>query len=157
MFKRPLEVYILCFLLLFLSLGALYGGGALIFRPEGSLLAMQTWLSKIPFPNFLIPGIFLFIFNGILPFLALIGLLLKPDWHRLNAINIYSDKYWGWTLSLYSGIISICWIIVQQLVTEFFVLQPLITLVGLLIIIGTLMPRVVRHYTLLPGSVSKSH
>lgn len=148
MFKRPVEVYLLCVILLFLSLGALYGGGSLILYPDGSRLGMQPWLHKIPFPDFLIPGIILLLFNGLLPMLAVIGLLTKPRWEWMNTINIYADKHWSWTLSLYCGIICICWIVVQQLVTEFFVLQPIICLTGLLILVGTLMPRVMRHYTM---------
>lgn len=148
MLKRPFEVYLLCLLLLFLSVGALYGGGALIIKPDGSLLHMQPWLSKIPFPDFLIPGIILFVLNGLLPLPVVAGLLLKPDAKFLSAMNIYKEKHWSWTFSLYCGIIAIAWIIVQQFITEYFILQPIISLTGLLIIVLTLMPRVVKHYTL---------
>jgi hypothetical protein len=148
MFKRPFEVYLLCVLLLFLSIGALYGGGALILKPDGSFLQMQPWLNKIPFPDFLIPGIVLFVFNGLLPLLVVVGLLFKPNWMALNVLNIYSDKHWSWTFALYSGIITITWIIVQQFVTEYFVLQPIVAFTGLLIMVLTLMPRVIKHYSL---------
>lgn len=147
MFKRPFEVYVLCLLLLFLSAGALYGGGALIIRPDGSLLQMHPWLSKLPFPDFLIPGIILFVMNGLLPLLVFAGLLFKPSIGFMNRFNIYKDKHWSWTFSLYSGVVTIIWIIVQQFITDFFVLQPTITSVGLLIIVCTLLPRVVKHYT----------
>lgn len=146
MFKHPLEVYALCLLLLSLSAGALYGGGALIIKPDGSLLQMQPWLSKLPFPNFLIPGIILFVMNGLLPLLVVVGLLFKPNIIFLNRLNVYRDRHWSWTFSLYSGIIAIIWIIVQQFVTDFFVLQPIIASVGLLIIVFTLLPKVVKHY-----------
>lgn len=148
MFKRPFEVYLLCALLLLLSIGALYGGGALILKPDGSFLQMQPWLNKIPFPDFFIPGIVLFVFNGLLPLLVVVGLLFKPNWIALNVLNIYSDKHWSWTFALYSGIITITWIIVQQLVTEYFVLQPIVALTGLVIMVLTLMPRVTKHYRL---------
>lgn len=146
MVKRPFEVYVLCLLLLFLSAGALYGGGALIIRPDGSLLQMQPWLIKSPFPDFLIPGIILFVMNGLLPLLVIAGLLFKPSIGFINGLNIYKDKHWSWTFSLYSGVITIIWIIVQQFITDFFVLQPIIASVGLLIIVCTLLPRVVNHY-----------
>ncbi len=52
--KRPFEIYILGFLMLFLSVGAIYGGGSLVAAPDGSLLKMEElWLDKLPFPDFL--------------------------------------------------------------------------------------------------------
>lgn len=144
--KRPFELYILCLLLLFISAGALYGGGALILKPDGSLLGMQPWRGKIPFPNFLVPGIILLVFNGLLPLFVLVGLLFKPAWQFPNILNLYKDKYWAWAYSLYSGIVVLFWIIIQQFLTDFFVLQPIVALSGLLIIILTLMPRVMAYY-----------
>jgi hypothetical protein len=146
--KRPFEIYILIFLLLFLSFGAIYGGGSLIAAPDGSLLKMEeTWLDKLPFPDFLIPGIILFLFLGIFPLVGLTGLFFRKENRILNSINIYNDKFWGWTFSLYTGIISVVWIIVQQLLTAYFILQPIIAAVGLLVVIFTLMPRVQKFYS----------
>ncbi|HRX13084.1 MAG TPA: hypothetical protein P5210_15580, partial [Draconibacterium sp.] len=64
----------------------------------------------------------------------------------LNSINVYNDKFWGWTYSLYTGIISLVWIISQQLLTAYFILQPLIAGVGLLVVIFALMPRVQKYF-----------
>jgi hypothetical protein len=56
---------------IFLSLGALYGGGALILGPDGHLLGMPTsLLAGSPFHSYLLPGIILFTFVGIAPLLA---------------------------------------------------------------------------------------
>ncbi len=146
--KRPFEIFILSFLLLFLSAGAIYGGGSFIISPDGSLLQMdEGWLDLIPFTNFLIPGIILFTMLGIFPFFALIGLFYRKSNRKLNLLNIFREKHWGWTYSLYSGIICIVWIIVQQIMTEYFVLQPVISAVGILIVIVCLIPRVQKFYT----------
>lgn len=144
--RRPFEVYLLCLLLLFLAVGAIYGGGALIWKPDGSILHMDPWLDKIPFGNFRIPGIILFVFEGLLPLLVVVGLLFQPNSGILNRLNLYHEQHWAWTFSLYSGIITIAWIIIQQFLTQYFVLQPLIALTGLCILILTLMPRVMRRY-----------
>ncbi len=66
----------------------------------------------------------------------------------INAFNIFSDKTWGWTYTLYTGIISVIWIVVQQLLTGYFILQPIIAGTGILIVIFCLMPRVQKYYTL---------
>ena len=56
---------------IFLGLGALFGGGALILAPDGHLLGMPTsLLAGSPFHSFLLPGIVLFTFIGIAPLLA---------------------------------------------------------------------------------------
>lgn len=146
--KKPFEVYILCLFLLFLSVGALYGGGGLIISPDGSLLKMdKTWLDKIPFHSYLIPGLILFTLLGIFPLVALAGLFIRKSNRFFNFINIYPNISWGLTFSLYSGIISIIWIIVQQLTTEYFILQPIISGVGITIIILSLLPNIQKFYT----------
>lgn len=145
--KRPFEIYVLGFLMLFLSVGAIYGGGSLVAAPDGSMLKMEElWLDKLPFPDFLIPGIILLLFLGIFPLVGLTGLFFRKENRMLNSVNIYNDKFWAWTYSLYTGIISVVWIIVQQLLTAYFILQPVIAGVGLLVIIFTLMPRVQKYY-----------
>ena len=56
---------------IFLGLGALFGGGALVLAPDGHLLGMPTTLlAGSPFPSFLVPGIILFTCVGLAPLLA---------------------------------------------------------------------------------------
>lgn len=145
--KRPFFLYLLFLLHLFLGLGAVYGGGMLVLQPDGSLLGMNTeWLGDAPFNTYLIPGLFLFTMVGLWPLFSLVGLLLKPEWTWANAFNIYPDKHWAWTYSLYSGIVVIFWITVQQVLTQFFWLQPVMIFVGLLIVIFTLTPSVIKKF-----------
>ena len=148
--KRPFEIYFLFLLILFISTGAIYGGDSLILSPDGSLLKIEeSWLDKLSFYNFLIPGIVLFLFLGIFPLVGLIGLFTRKNNQKLNVIKIYKDKFWGWSFTLYSGIISVIWIVFQQLLTGYFVLQPIIAGTGILIIIFCLTPRVQKYYTLI--------
>jgi len=56
---------------IFLSLGALFGGAALILGPDGHLLGMpSTVLHGSLFNSFLIPGILLFVAIGLGPAVA---------------------------------------------------------------------------------------
>ena len=146
--KRPFETWILYLLLLLLAINAFYGGISLMLAPDGSLLGMQPgWLDKTPFSSYFIPGLLLLLMNGVLPLLALFGLITKNrTW--FGWLNIYPEKYWGWTFSVYSGIITNIWIIVQQLMAEYFILQTIIAAVGLLILVAALLPRVIRYYEL---------
>ena len=146
--KRPFEIYILSLLLLFLSAGAIYGGGSLIISPDGTLLQMDPkWFDLIPFPDYLVPGIILFTLLGIFPLISLFGLFYGKTNLLFNRVNIYREKHWGWTYTLYSGIVSIIWIIVQQMMAEYFILQSIILATGILIVICCLMPRINRFYT----------
>jgi hypothetical protein len=62
---------ILLILLVFLGLGAIGGGGALIISPSGDLLKMPVSLiEKSPFSNFLVPGIILFSILGLVPIIT---------------------------------------------------------------------------------------
>jgi hypothetical protein len=56
---------------IFLGIGALFGGGALLLAPDGHLLGMTTkTLVGSPFQSYLVPGILLFLFVGVAPLLA---------------------------------------------------------------------------------------
>lgn len=146
--KRPFETWILILLLILLSANAFYGGTALILKPDGSLLNIETeWLNKSPFSNFLIPGILLLLFMGVYPLIAIAGLCSKRNFRFLSRLNCFPEKHWGWTFALYTGIITNIWIICQQLITTYFILQPVIAAVGMLIIITCLLPRVQKFYT----------
>jgi hypothetical protein len=145
--SRPLAFYPLCLIFAFLSLGALYGGGALIIDPNGVLIGLPSgsW-ERIPFGDLLVPGVILFFLNGVFPILILLGLILKPAWNWANALNLYTGRHWAWAYSLYSGIILIAWIAIQLLYVQPFILQPLFIAVGLLILILTLTPGMMRYY-----------
>lgn len=109
--KRPPELYLLYLFLGFLSLNAIGGGGALMLAPDGSLLQIPLeWMEHSPFTDFFIPGFILFSLNGLLPLAVLYGLIVRPDWRFAEHWNIYSQKHWSWSFSLYCGIISILWI-----------------------------------------------
>ncbi|WP_372949964.1 hypothetical protein [Mariniphaga sp.] len=146
--KRPFETWILVILLVLLAANAFYGGISFILEPDGSLLKINpAWLEKSPFTNFLIPGILLLLFMGVLPFIAIIGLFSKKKPGFISALNCLPEKRWGWTYALYSGIVTNIWIIVQQLFTSYFILQPVIAAVGMLIIITSLLPRIQKYFT----------
>ncbi len=101
----------LIFLLAFLGLGALAGGGSLIIAPDGSLMGMPlSLLNASPFADFMIPGITLFILLGLVPCALTFVLLKKPAWPLAEKLNYYKDMYWGWTGCIYTAFILIGWI-----------------------------------------------
>lgn len=89
-------------LLLFNSCGALYGGWQLITDPTGNKLGMPlSVLQYSPFNSFLMPGIILFLANGIFGFIVLYLMLFR---------------YKNYTLAVVAqGVILLGWITVQML------------------------------------------
>jgi len=107
---------ILLFLLLFLGLGALFGGGVLIISPSGKLIGMPlSLLNKSPFSDFLFPGIILFGVLGVFPVLLVFALINKPSNPFLESVNFFSDMHWSWSFSIYIAFALIIWIQVEMM------------------------------------------
>jgi hypothetical protein len=115
--KRNSAKYLLVILLAILGLGAIYGGSVLIISPSGNLFGMPlSMLDNSPFTNFLIPGIILFSFLGIVPIGVSIALIKKPEFKFAELFNIYKDMYWGWTYCIYIAFSLIIWIQIEVII-----------------------------------------
>lgn len=86
-------------LLLFVGIGALFGGGAGVLNPQNPLGAPIELLKNSPFSNFLIPGIILFAIVGLGSIAAALAVYFR--W-----------KYYGYISSVFSWALVI-WIVVQ--------------------------------------------
>lgn len=148
--NQPVGLYLLTLLLGILALGALYGGLQLMLDPSGKSLKMP--LERVgngPFPNYRIPGLVLFLLLGVAPGLVCVALWLKPDWPQADIFNIYTDRHWAWTYSLYTGIALILWIDFQIYWVGYkMLLQTVFAFIGVAIVMLTLLPSVQRYYQL---------
>jgi hypothetical protein len=57
----------LIFFLLLLALGGFYGGIAMLTDPTGTSLQVADVLPLLPVPDYILPGIFLFVVMGLIP------------------------------------------------------------------------------------------
>lgn len=146
--SKPFLLYFLLFLILFLSIGAVFGGGALIIDPSGDLLQIPvSMLQYSPFVNFFIPGLILFTLLGIFPALIFCGMIKKPNWKLAEKINLYKDQHWAWTFSYYTGIILILWIDFQVMfLREPHILHLIYSLLGVLIVVVAFHPSIKKYY-----------
>ncbi len=88
---------------IFLGLGAVFGGGALILAPDGHLLGIPTTLLEgSPFTSFLMPGIVLFSLVGLAPLMAAAITIRRQTLAPLAAVAV--------------GVTLIGWISVEMLV-----------------------------------------
>lgn len=134
-----------------LSISALYGGGMLLYDPSGGALQMPTdALQGTPFSSFLIPGLVLFVLQGLFPALAVYGLLFRPAGGRLlNLFNLYADRHWGWAYALYAGIMQWIWIQLQIMWVGYgHPIQSVYAFLGLAVVLSALLPPVMRRYEL---------
>jgi hypothetical protein len=122
MFTRSLkEIFIsLIIIELFNGLSGLAGGIGLISDPSAASLGMDlAWLDGTPFNNFLIPGIILFVFNGMGNILAAV-------------LSIRKQRYFA-AVAVFFGAGMIIWIISQvSFIGYKSFLQPLYFSTGLI-------------------------
>ena len=120
-------------LLLFNGTGALYGGLSFMLHPDGSGLQMSvSYLLHSPFPNFFVPGLLLFVFNGILSLVAI-------------GIVFFSHRYGAWAVVL-EGSILVVWIVVQIImVRDFRMLHAVMFGTGaLMILTGIILVKIAK-------------
>jgi hypothetical protein len=110
--------FIILFLLILNGLGAIFAGYCFIREPNGLLIGMdKSILVHSPFKDFLIPGLILFVFNGLTSLIVL--------WQLLR-----NATYLGYFLFI-QGCLSCGWIIVQMIMLRSFnILQIIFGLIG---------------------------
>jgi len=146
--RRPFAVGLLIWLQVLLALGALAGGGTFILAPDGHVIQMPlSNLKDSPFKDFLIPGILLFTFVGLVPLAVAYSLWKRPSWRWPEAINPFRDTHWSWAGSLAAGAIIILWITVQVLLIRAVAfLHVLYWVWGVVLLVLTLLPSVRRYF-----------
>lgn len=144
--KTPLPVIFLILLQFFLGVGAMFGGGALMLAPDGSLLGMPlSVMQGAPFADFFIPGLILFTIVGVFPLCVAYSLWKRPAWTWPDAINPFKRTHWAWAGSLAASVIVIIWILVELLWVPYAFIHGIYLAWGALILLLSLLPTV-RQY-----------
>ena len=102
------KVYIgLGSLQVFIGLGALVGGCMLVKDPSGSALGVPlSFLEGSPFPDFLIPGIFLLAVNGV--------------GSMIGAVLSFTRRRYAQEIAIVLGAILVAWIVIQVVIIRSF-------------------------------------
>ena len=150
--RHPPILWPLLFLLVFLALGGLYGGMAMLTDTTGASLQLIEVLPLLPVSNFALPGLFLFIVMGLTPLVLIYGLLARPQWKWTDKILGWSGHHWAWTGTLGLGVTLIIWLMVQAMLIGFkWPIQYITAADGVLIVLLALAPGVRRFYSLQAG------
>lgn len=146
--KHPIALWILVFWLLFLALGGLYGGVAMLLDPSGNSLQMAEVLPLLPVPNYILPGLFLLVVMGLAPLGLAYALLVRPHWPRLDAVLRQAKYHWAWLGTVSLGVILAIWLVVEAWLIGFkWPIQYVTAINGLLILLFVLLPSVRNFYT----------
>ena len=153
--KLPWELYPLLALLLLLGISGIGGGLVLMLNPDGVWIHMPVAILKgSAFGNFLVPGMALFLVVGVLPVFTFGVLLGRPGWKWLHFFNLYSNRYVGWQLAVFTGLGLLIFLTVEvAVIGGGSLLQTGYNVLGLLILIFTLTPAVIKYYTLVEEDV----
>ena len=144
--SRPKNVWSLILLLIFLAVGALFGGGAFLIAPDGHLIqVLISHLKNSPFKDFLIPGAFLFTFLGIYPTAVAYSLWKRPAWRWPDSINPFKQFHWSWAASLAAGVIVLIWIAVEMVWVPIGIAHIIYLGWGSLLLVLALLPGVRRY------------
>lgn len=133
--KRTIPI-ILGAIQLFTAVGGLPAGLAMVMDPSGQAIGFSTEiLTDTPFNDFLIPGIFLLVINGLFNLAA--------------AINSFLWKKYCGQIGLALGVLLTAWICIQiYLIGLVHFLQPLFLILGLIeIILSFLLVRKTQSLT----------
>lgn len=147
--KRSSAGYLLILLIFLQAISAIPSGLSLIIDSSGKGIGLPPdVLENTPFNNFLIPGLFLFVFLGLLPLITLYGLLTRKKLNWAQKINWDKKFHWSCTFSFYIGLLLILWINMQlYLGIAFNNLHFSYTILGVLIIILSQLPVTKKDYT----------
>lgn len=146
--SRPPAIYVLVALEAILAFLGLFSGTSFLQDPSGESHGMDlAVLEGTPVGDYTLVGLFFVIAYGILPILAIFGLLRLPRWSWTDAINKWTGQNWAWTATAATGVILIVWIAVEVMFIgspdgfpRF--LQIMMTLLGVVIVTLAMLPRV---------------
>lgn len=121
-------------LLIFVGINAIVAGFLFMYDPSGSMMGMkQDYLQYSPFNNYLIPGLVLFLVQGVLSIWSAMWCIKRKSFYPL--------------MIMAQGILLGGWILIQvMMVHDFNALHSaMLTIGATLLICGIVLKRRIRH------------
>jgi hypothetical protein len=132
--------------LIFLGLSAVGGGVMLLFTSIPGDNFPSDWLERLPLiDSWLVPGLVLGIGFGLGSLIAAYGMLRKPHWGWLGAVERLSGHHWAWLATIALGVGQVVWIALEVIYLGFGALHAVYGTVGLALVLLPLLPSV-RSY-----------
>ncbi|WP_019177842.1 hypothetical protein [Methanomassiliicoccus luminyensis] len=145
--KRPLGATALSALLMVFGIMGVLSGLALMISPSGALLGLPTeYLDRIPFHNYFLVGLFLFVIYGITPIALSYGLWTREQLF-LGEISKAGGIHWAWQGTLVMLGILLVWLLVEHFIYDIELSPPtyFTVVLGVLMFILLMLPSVRRY------------
>lgn len=147
--KRPPVVIVLAMLLFLLSTGGFYGGIMLLMDISGGKLGTPlSMLDHLPIDTFLLPGLTLLIFMGIIPLIATLGVLRRELFPFFNRFRLLKSFTWAYCASVFTGIFLVGWTAGEIILWGVNSLSVIYLLWGVFLLLICLIPKIRDYYTL---------
>jgi hypothetical protein len=139
-------LWLLAFLMLFLALGGSIGAYYFLSDPSGASIGMEKELSRLPVPDYTLPGLFLLVAMTFTPLFLTFGLLAKADIPLLRSLFRFAPYHWAWTGTVILAVALILWLSVQAFYIGFIAPIQYVTAINGLLILGVSFIRSIRAY-----------
>lgn len=145
--KRPILLWFLVLVLVLLSAGGFSGGIPMLADPvSGGYLDFEDLLPLLPVSNFILPGLFLTAFMGILPLLLIYGLITKPQWSLFDRLFKWSRHHWAWTVTIILSAGIAIWLAYEGCLVGWWPITIITAVQGGLILLIALIPNVRKFF-----------
>jgi hypothetical protein len=143
---RPFPVVTISALLLVLGIGAVAGGGAMLFGYGGEFMLPDEYLDVLPLvDSWVVPGLLLGVGFGLGSLVVLYGVLRRPDWPWLHWLERLTRHHWSWVGTIALGVGHVAWITIELVSIPFSLLMPTFGLVALALALLPWLPEVRGH------------
>lgn len=146
--RRPPSAVILTALVALFGIVGILSGLALMISPSGALLDLPSeYLDRMPFHNFFLVGLFLFVIFGIMPLTIAFGLWTREQlW--MGEISKAGGIHWAWQGAAALLGVLVIWLLVEHFVYDIALAPPtyFVMTLGVLIFLALIMPSTRRFY-----------
>lgn len=145
---HPITAIALIVCTMALGIGGMVGGIVFLIDPSGAELGLDTdLLDGTPISDYVLPGLFILVAFGLVPFVVAYGLARRPHWAPFDWIERKTGDHWSWLGVVVLALALMVWIAVE--IAYIGVEAPIQVVcggLGLVMLVLAMLPQVRRFY-----------
>ena len=111
--RRPLTSKAAIGVLGFVGVTAVAGGFEMLAFPDGNVFVKHEWLDDLPVADYRLPGLILGVGLGGGSLVTAFGLMRRPRWSWLRAVERTTGRHWSWAATATMGTALGGWILLE--------------------------------------------